>query len=338
MPSTETTWYVVVIMIMYQIFLEIVDDDEEDELMTDDKYNPWQHMQIGNVAARDIYNDIINTGFFYSWANCPRAMFDYIRNGMAERLSQPRNIDFLYTDAQNALRRRRPCKVSLDNRVLHLLHTFGEGNKVWKAAAQNGWNISSVSKDFRWALICFVKEFGDWISDLTPAQRAAQQGLISDDYPTVVKILDGSMYRRRKTTHLPPGINRKDYYDHKRNWAEAINVQACVTHNGMCCELLTGSPRRQGDAKASRYICLNDPPQSVFTDEGFPGSRSAFVRSNGTREHKQQRVPVEWYFGHNKMDWQLTGSMYRRSSLFHNLAIRASFILSNMKKNTTNKC
>ena len=67
---------------------------------------------------------------------------------------------------------------------------------------------------------------------------------------------------------------------------------------------------------ASNYICLNDPPNSVLVDDGYPAINPAFIPPDGTDQHKESRVAVEWCFGSNKMDWTMTGTKYKRNQCF----------------------
>ena len=111
---------VVIIALISHLYDVIFDDDEKDEYECIQNDNPFAHMAIGDVPARDVFGDISNTAYFYHWANMPPAMFDYIRNRMREPLSQARNIHFIYSDEENSLRKRRPCKISIDNRKWYL--------------------------------------------------------------------------------------------------------------------------------------------------------------------------------------------------------------------------
>ena len=70
--------------------------------------------------------------------NCPYSMYNYIRNGMMGPLYEPINIDFKYTDHENKERKQRRCKISIDNRICHLLNALGEGEKILSQACKFG--------------------------------------------------------------------------------------------------------------------------------------------------------------------------------------------------------
>ena len=86
-------------------------------------------------------------------------MYDYIYENLEELIEEPRNIDFECSDEENKRRRRTRCKMSTKNRIIHFLHTMAAAPNVFDEAAMNAWNISSVSKDFRWVSLQFVKRF-----------------------------------------------------------------------------------------------------------------------------------------------------------------------------------
>ena len=105
-----------------------------------------------------------------------------------------------------------------------------------------------------------------------------------------------------------------------------------VSAVGVCVELLTGCPGRMCDANASQYVCRADWPASTLVDQGYPAFDPRFVLPDGTQAHMTDRVLVEHFLGRNKMNWQMTGGVFRRKSAWHSLCIRGSIILSNMKK------
>ena len=85
-----------------------------------------------------------------------------------------------------------------------------------------------------------------------------------------------------------------------------------------------------GDAALSEFMCNADWALSTLVDGTYP-RRPQFIKPDGSEEHAEARVCAEHMFGRNKSDWWMTGQIYRRESRFHNLCIRATFILSNMK-------
>ena len=98
--------------------------------------------------------------------------------GMKDPIREPRNIYFEYTDEQNRNRRRRPCKISDENRFIEFLHTMNENGRVWTSATINGWNISSVSRDFIHVLIQFCKTYSnDWICKMTDDEKELSRGI-----------------------------------------------------------------------------------------------------------------------------------------------------------------
>ena len=310
--------------------MAVIDDDDDDDQLLFDKTKKKAHIPI-RCDARDVKGDIYGTAFFEPWVGMPTGLYDWLWKGMREPIREPRNIYFEYTDAENKRRRRRPCKISDENRFIEFLHTMNENGRVWTSASCNGWNISSVSRDFIHVLMQFCKTYStEWICKMDVEEKRNYQGTW-EQYPDAYQLMDGSMYRRRKTKNLPDGVQREDYYDHKLKMPEAVDVQAVCNPIGFCTELLTGGPGSMGDANLSQFICQDDWKNSTLVDGTYP-QRPQFIKCDGTIEHKRARVGVEWLFGRNKTDWSLTGTIYRKSSRFHNLAIRASFTLSNMKK------
>ncbi len=71
-------------------------------------------------------------------------MFDYIPNGLHNIITQPRNLKFRYSPAQNLMRRWGQAKITTANRVLEFLHTHGEQTKVWESAYNNGCNFNNI--------------------------------------------------------------------------------------------------------------------------------------------------------------------------------------------------
>ena len=63
--------------------------------------------------------------------------------------------------------------------------------------------------------------FGGFIQPLTDTQKVMNQGIFQSS-STAYQILDGSMYKRRRTQNLRDGYARRDYYDWKNNWAESV--------------------------------------------------------------------------------------------------------------------
>ena len=84
------------------------------------------------------------------------------------------------------------------------------------------------------------------------------------------------------------------------------------------------------DSTMSDSMCLNDGPNSTLVDRGYPEYRPQFVRSDGAPDHAKGRVLVERYFSRVKMLWKMVGGVYWRGKRWHQLVIRASFILTNM--------
>eukprot|EP01083_Nonionella_stella_P078345 214364_1 len=311
--------------LLQSLWTLIFDQNGHDQDSTHPQYCP-----IGNVPASDLYSTLSGSAYFGHYANCNERMFNHIYEHLEERITRPRDIHFERTDAENMQRRRRRCKVSHRNRLLQFLHDIGEQPKLWTSAYHNGWNPSSLSRDFKHILVHFVLQFNDdWIKPLTPTQR--RDAMVYENYPTAYCSWDGSMYRRRMTYILPENMERADWYDHKRKYPESINAQAVATKSNVVTHLLTGVPGRMHDSNTARYLGIDNWPQSTLVDSGY-GVDPRFIGPDGSLEHKQQRAHIEWLFGENKMDWAMVGGVYRRSSSFHSLAIRASFILSNMKK------
>eukprot|EP01083_Nonionella_stella_P039453 107295_1 len=308
------------------VIIDLVINDEETEV--ENESSPYQ--PIGKMPPVDMEATLKGSIFMRQHVNCNETMLDYIVSNLSPQIANPRNINFKYTWDENAARRQSPSKISLINRIIHFMHTMSEKTKVWDNARQNGWNPSSSSRDFKHVLMYFVRTFADWIRPMSNAEKLSEQGSF-ESAPQAYSIIDGSMFRRQKSAKLRPDITRADYYDHKHKTAESINVQAVCTQNQICTHLLTGVPGRMCDSNASRYVAANELPGSMLCDDGYPAD-PRFCRPDGTDQHKQDRVPVEWMFGHTKNDWCLVGSTWNRSSEWHNLGIRGAFILNNMKR------
>ena len=84
------------------------------------------------------------------------------------------------------------------------------------------------------------------------------------------------------------------------------------------------------DSTMSQQMCLDDAIRSTLVDAGYPMYRPEFVVSNGTSEHASGRSTVERYFARMKVLWRMVGGVYWRGKRWHNLVIRAAFILTNM--------
>ena len=251
-------------------------------------------------------------------------------------------MDFKYTPDENYNRKRRPCKISTINRILHFIHTMRTGDIVWDAAKDNHWNSHSVSQDFCHVLYHFVKTFDStWIQDMDDYERGINRNF--PGYPTAYQACDGTHFHRRKSATLPPGVHRRQVYLHKHKYPEGQNVQAVVNHFGVATQVATGIPAATSDRQACKYVCTNDLPGSTLVDGGYPGSdeRIQFIKSDNTRRHADARSVVERYFGLLKRKWQMVGGQFHRDARWHSLAIRAAFILTNMvitRNGGLNKC
>ena len=84
------------------------------------------------------------------------------------------------------------------------------------------------------------------------------------------------------------------------------------------------------DSTMSEQMCLDDQMWSTLVDGGYPGSRPQFIKSDGTVEHATGRTTVERYFSRVKVLWRMVGGVYTRGKRWHNMVIRAAFILTNM--------
>ena len=200
-------------MMLFELLMDMFDEEIEDDYINNNG--------IRGVEARDVYGDLSGTAYFKHWCGLSPQLFEYIAHHINYELSTPRNIYFRYSEEENRGRIRRRCKITNNNRLINFLHTMNENSKIWDQAATHGWNISSVSQDFKHVLMAFTKTFGNFIRILSDEQKIMNQGLFTCS-DTAYQILDGSMYRRRKTCNLKDGIARRDYYDWKRNWPESV--------------------------------------------------------------------------------------------------------------------
>ncbi len=76
-------------------------------------------------------------------------------------------------------------------------------------------------------------------------------------------------------------------------------------------------------------MCNNDGPASTLVDDGY-AARDTFILPDGSDEHKAGRTIVERYFSKVKMLWRMVGGVYTRGKRWHDLVLRAAFILTNM--------
>ena len=195
---------------------------------------------IGNIPVIDVHASIYGTVFWKHYSGVNEQTFDYIDNRLNERIYEARNNDGQYTPAQNAQRRRRPCKVTNTNRILNFLRQMRTGQIIWDSAREYKWNIMSASVDFYHVLLHFVDEFdSEWIRKLTDQEKRDAQGLWPV-YPTAYQALDGSHFHRRRSKHLPEGTRRREWYGYKHKYPEVQNVQAVVTKQGIATEVVTG--------------------------------------------------------------------------------------------------
>ena len=73
MPGKSTATVVMFLIVtLLQSLLDLIIDDD-DELIT----NTHKSYTIGDIAARDIYGDIVGTAYFRHWFNGPPAMYEY---------------------------------------------------------------------------------------------------------------------------------------------------------------------------------------------------------------------------------------------------------------------
>ena len=153
MPSVHSKILAVAITIALLLqsvnLFEDVDDDLIQESETEHKsIDVDKPPSVATLPPKDIYSEIYNTVWFKHHTGVCEDLFDYIHAGIAFDITEARNTRFKYSDEDNYARRRRPCKISTQNRVIHFLHTMRTGGIVWDNARDNNWNIASVSEDF----------------------------------------------------------------------------------------------------------------------------------------------------------------------------------------------
>eukprot|EP01084_Bolivina_argentea_P252036 422951_1 len=291
--------------------------------------NHVQSQAIGYRPAVNIFDDIYNTVFFKHELGINENLWNFIFPRMNERLSKPRNIFFEYDDATNDARRRRSCKLSNENRFVCFLRQMRKGKLVWGTAYDHGWNITSVSMDFFHCLFHFVDEFYDeWVCEMTDAQKQSMMGRF-EGYPLCYQVLDGSQFLTTKSVALPEGVRRREVYCWKHKWPEGKNVQTVVSHYGHATQVKIG-PGAMNDAAMSEDMCVNDSANSTLVDDGYSQDRDEFIMPDESDEHKAGRTIVERYFSRVKMLWQMVGGVYTRGKRWHDLVLRAAFILTNM--------
>ena len=221
--------------------------------------------------------------------------------------------------------------------MLPLVGDMSEAVKCWTGAKMNGWNASSMSRNWRHCLWHFNRRYSnEWIRPLPVEEKRRSRGLW-ENFPESVYALDGSMFRRRMTASqaLPQGIVRADYYDHKHDRPESVNVQCVTTATGIAPPGLTGVPGRMPDINAGRNLldsCNSFDRHSVLTDQTYSHYDERLITSDDTPEHAAARAVAEFKFGSVESNYNMVGGTYRRASEWHNAAIRAAFILDNMKK------
>ena len=88
------------------------------------------YQPIGSTPAKDKYAEIRGTPFWRHYCGLSEPVFDAIYERLKDRIMEPRNIEFQYTRAQNVLRRRRPSKINVRNRLLNFLHQMKTGTHV----------------------------------------------------------------------------------------------------------------------------------------------------------------------------------------------------------------
>eukprot|EP01084_Bolivina_argentea_P191600 329110_1 len=304
--------------------------DESDNLVHEtDANNSQESQSIGNLPAVNVYSSIFNTVFFKHYTGIHEDLYVYIKHRMDKRISSARNVSFKYTQYFNQMfGRSRKCKLDNDNRLVCFLHQFRTGELVWNAAFHHGWNITSISLDFFHILFHFVDEFyDDWVTEMSDEEKTQMIGMF-DGYPLCYQTLDGSQFLTTKSSKLPGGVRRREYYCWKHRWPEGKNVQAKVSHYGHATEVMIG-PGAANDSVMSEGMCLNDGQASTLVDDGYP-QRAEFILPDGSEDHKAGRALVERYFSRLKMLWRMVGGVYTRGKRWHDLCLRAAFILTNM--------
>ena len=99
---------------------------------------------VGKTRPRNLYTDTYGTPFFKRLVGIDEPIFDYIAEQLHVPLSKPRNIHFKYTAAENDARRRRSCKMSINNRLMAFLIRMKSGKTHWKTAFDFRYQISSL--------------------------------------------------------------------------------------------------------------------------------------------------------------------------------------------------
>eukprot|EP01084_Bolivina_argentea_P252038 422954_1 len=291
-------------------------------------YHQFRSQAIGDRPAVDVFSDIYGTVFFKHETGMREDLFDYIFDRMDDRLSTPRDIYFENSEAENNARKKQPCKLSNANRLICFFRQMRKGKLVWCAAYDHGWNICSVSMDFFHCLLHFVDEFyDDFVTEMTDNQKRDMLGMF-DGYPLCYQTLDGSQFLTTKSTRLPEGVRRREMYCWKHRWPEGKNVQAVISHYGHATQVKIG-PGAANDAAMSADMCLDDDDDSTLVDDGYPNRRQ-FILPDESDEHKAGRTVVERYFSRLKMLWGMVGGVYTRGKRWHDLVLRAAFILTNM--------
>ena len=309
------------------IIIMEMDDDLNGESRPKGGKRKQEYIPVGPTKPISVYDEYKGTNYFKRMLGVSERVFDYIHNGLKQRILEPRNVRYKYTDAQNQARRHRQCKATTQNRVAAFLYSMKNGSRVWATADRFGSNVTTISDDFRHVASHFVKQFdAEWIREMNEDEKKEAANLFEVD--GALYALDGKQFLRRRSTKLPDGVRRKDMYCHKHKMPEGDNTQAKVNGAGIACEVLTGVPGGMNDITASRYMCHNDAPRSVLVDGGYP-DREQFILPDGD-EHRRDRVIVENYFAALSNTWSMVGETYRRKNSMHATVIRGSFILTNM--------
>lgn len=291
---------------------------------------PPVYRPIGQLPPKDIYNEIAGTVFFKRLAGIDEPIFDYIVEQLRAPLRKAKNIDFKYTDAENDARVHRTCKLSLENRLLAFLFRMKDKTTLWHNAFRFGWNVASLSKDFRWIAITFDKTLEPtWIRELNQQEKQASRGLI-DGFDNAVYIVDGKHFVRRRSSEISDGTKRTEWYSYKHKNPEGQNVQAKICAFGIACEVITDAPAAMNDASLSGRVCQNDNIQETLADKGYPVTNNKFILPNGD-DQASQRVEVENFFAYLSNTWKLVGTVYNGKKELHSIVIRCAFILTNMQ-------
>ena len=246
MPAVHSKMLIIAftVALLLHCASQFSDVDLDDEFKAIESELVQQQLQwdsIADIPAKDVYNDIYNTVWFKHHTGVCEGLFDIIYDGIGFDITEARNIYFEYSARDNYYRRRRPCKISTHNRIIHFLHTMRTGNIVWDAAHENNWNIASCSMDFFHVLIHFVNTFEDtWIRQMTDEEK--DNGCHwPAPYDTCYQAADGVHFHRRKSKRLPDGLRRRELYLYKHKYPEGQNVQAVVNHFGVATQVVTGT-------------------------------------------------------------------------------------------------